>query len=44
MKAISLWQPWASAMALGWKKIETRSWGTSYRGPPLILMFVFSWR
>jgi len=33
MKAISLWQPWASLMALGLKKIETRSWGTSYRGP-----------
>ena len=25
MKAISLWQPWASAIALGLKKIETRS-------------------
>ena len=36
MKAISLYQPYASAMALEWKKIETRSWGTSYRGPLLI--------
>jgi len=36
MKAISLWQPWASAMALGWKRNETRSWYTSYRGPLLI--------
>jgi len=36
MKAISLWQPWASAMAFGWKKIETRTWSTSYRGPLLI--------
>ncbi len=36
MKAISLWQPWASAMALGFKKIETRSWSTNYRGPLLI--------
>ena len=26
MKAISLWQPWASAIALGAKRIETRSW------------------
>lgn len=26
MKAISLWQPWASAMASGAKRIETRSW------------------
>lgn len=36
MKAISLWQPWASAMAFGWKKNETRSWAISYRGPLLI--------
>lgn len=36
MKAISLWQPWASAMALGWKKNETRAWSTKYRGPLLI--------
>lgn len=36
MKAISLWQPWASAMALGFKKIETRSWSTNYRGPLFI--------
>lgn len=33
MKAISLWQPWASAIALGSKRIETRSWSTGYRGP-----------
>lgn len=32
MKAISLWQPWASAIALGSKRVETRSWGTKYRG------------
>jgi hypothetical protein len=25
MRAISLWQPWASAMAMGIKQIETRS-------------------
>jgi len=36
MKAASLYQPYASAMALGWKKNETRPWGTSYRGPLLI--------
>ncbi len=36
MKAISLWQPWASLMAMGLKKNETRSWATSYRGPLLI--------
>jgi len=33
MKAISLWQPWASLMAIGAKTIETRSWSTTYRGP-----------
>lgn len=33
MKAISLWQPWASAIALGMKTIETRGWSTKYRGP-----------
>lgn len=31
MKAISLWQPWASLMAVGAKRYETRSWGTLYR-------------
>jgi hypothetical protein len=36
MKALSLWQPWASAIALGHKRIETRHWSTSYRGPLLI--------
>ena len=33
MKALSLWQPWASAIAIGAKRIETRHWCTSYRGP-----------
>lgn len=33
MKAISLTQPWASLVALGFKTIETRSWSTQYRGP-----------
>lgn len=33
MKAISLWQPWASAVVRGSKRIETRSWKTNYRGP-----------
>jgi hypothetical protein len=36
MKALSLWQPWASAIAVGAKRIETRHWQTSYRGPLLI--------
>ena len=33
MKAISLWQPWSSAIAVGVKHNETRSWVTPYRGP-----------
>jgi hypothetical protein len=33
MKAISLWQPWASLVMTGAKKFETRSWPTNYRGP-----------
>ena len=33
MLAITLWQPWATLIAIGAKTIETRSWGTSYRGP-----------
>lgn len=32
MRALSLWQPWASLMAEGAKKIETRSWQSPYRG------------
>lgn len=33
MKAISLWQPWATLVAIGAKAIETRGWQTPYRGP-----------
>lgn len=33
MKALSILEPWASLIALGHKKIETRSWPTSWRGP-----------
>lgn len=33
MMAISLTQPWATLVAIGAKRIETRSWQTSYRGP-----------
>lgn len=36
MKAISLWQPWASLIVLGEKEYETRGWATGYRGPLLI--------
>ena len=32
MKAISLTQPWASLIAFGEKRWETRSWSTTYRG------------
>lgn len=32
MKAITLTQPWASLVACGAKKIETRSWRTHHRG------------
>lgn len=36
MKALTLTQPWATLMALGAKRIETRSWSTRYRGPVAI--------
>lgn len=32
MKALTLTQPWATLVAIGAKRIETRSWRTSYRG------------
>lgn len=32
MKAISLWQPWASLWCTGIKVHETRHWSTNYRG------------
>lgn len=32
-KVLTLHQPWASLVAWGYKRIETRSWPTSYRGP-----------
>lgn len=36
MRAISLWQPWATAIAVGVKRIETRHWSTNYTGPLII--------
>ena len=33
MKALTIWQPWASLIACGAKQFETRSWATKYRGP-----------
>lgn len=32
MKGLTLLEPWASMMAMGYKRIETRSWSTEYRG------------
>lgn len=32
MKALTIWQPWASLIACGAKQFETRSWATKYRG------------
>ncbi|WP_193188849.1 ASCH domain-containing protein [Nisaea sediminum] len=36
MKALTIHQPWADAIAYGHKPVENRSWPTSYRGPLLI--------
>jgi activating signal cointegrator 1 len=36
MKALTIRQPWARAVATGVKRIETRSWRTHYRGRLLI--------
>ncbi len=36
IKAISLWEPWATLMRTGAKRIETRTWAAKYRGPLLI--------
>lgn len=30
---LSLWQPWATLIAIGAKHYETRGWPTSHRGP-----------
>ena len=32
MKALTLWEPWASLIAAGAKQYETRSWPSHYRG------------
>jgi hypothetical protein len=36
MKALTVIQPWASLLAAGAKRYETRTWSTRYRGPLLI--------
>ena len=37
MKALSVKQPWANAIASGEKTIETRTWRTGYRGELLVV-------
>lgn len=36
MMCLSLWQPWATLLVSGKKRVETRSWHIAYRGPLLI--------
>lgn len=36
MKAITIWQPYASLIMIGAKQFETRSWSTDYRGPVVV--------
>lgn len=36
MRALTVWQPHATMLALGLRTIETRGWPTSYRGTLLI--------
>ena len=43
MKALTLRQPWASLVAAGAKRWETRSWATRYRGP-LAIHAAAGWR
>jgi len=32
LRILTLWQPWATLIALGLKQYKTRSWSTNYRG------------
>ena len=36
MRGLTLWQPWASYIAEGMKRYETRSWFHAYEGPVAI--------
>lgn len=36
MRALTLTQPWATLIVIGAKRVETRSWGISYRGDLVI--------
>ena len=42
MKALSLIQPWATLVAIGVKRVETRTWATPYRGP--LAIHASKWR
>ncbi len=44
MKAITIQQPWASAIVTGIKKIENRSWSTSFKGPLVIHAGMQPWQ
>lgn len=37
MKTLAIRQPWVSLIAEGDKTIEVRTWGTTYRGPLLLV-------
>lgn len=41
MRALTIWQPYASLVAMGHKRVETRSWPTSHRGMLAIHASVF---
>jgi ASCH domain len=36
VRGLTLWQPWASCIAYGTKRIENRTWSTGYRGLLLV--------
>lgn len=36
MLALTIWQPHATLLAIGARRIETRGWSTAYRGPLVI--------
>lgn len=44
LRAISLTQPWASLMAIGVKRNETRSWANNYKGDIAICATKEFWR
>jgi hypothetical protein len=31
-----LWRPWSGLVVAGWKRVENRTWSTTYRGPVYI--------